>query len=184
MFKKSIFAGILISLGAAIYLKLGGIIGALMFSFGLLCVIHFKAPLYTGTAGFINFKNINDWKNLILILLGNIIGCFLFSLIPIEVSGTKIIESRINAGVFNCLWYSIGCGFIMTIVVKAGRDKNIIPILFGVPIFILLGFYHSIADSYYLFKSSVLDIKEYIVIILGNFIGCNIPNLLNYENNK
>lgn len=179
LFKRSILSGIFISLGAAIYLKLGGIIGAIMFSFGLLCVIHYKTPLYTGTAGFINFKNKQDWSNLFVILIGNVLGCFLLSFI--DVDSTSIIESRVSAGCLNCLLNSIGCGFIMTIIIKATRDKNVILLLFGIPLFILLGFYHSIADSFYLFKSNILDIKEYLIVILGNFIGCNIPNLLNYD---
>ena len=56
IFWRSILAGICIGLGGAIFLKLGGIIGAVMFAFGLLSVVHFKLPLYTGTAGFIKFN--------------------------------------------------------------------------------------------------------------------------------
>lgn len=179
LFKRSILSGIFISLGAAIYLKLGGIVGAIMFTFGLLCVVHYKTPLYTGTAGFIDFKNYKEWRYLFIILIGNVLGCFLLSFINVD--STLIIESRISAGYLNCLLNSIGCGFIMTIIVKAARDRNIIPVLFGIPLFILLGFYHSIADSFYLFRSQILDIKEYLIIILGNFVGCNIPRTLNYE---
>lgn len=43
-----ILAGVSISLGAYIYLKVGGIIGAIMFSIGLISVIHFRFGLYTG----------------------------------------------------------------------------------------------------------------------------------------
>ena len=56
LFIRSILAGICISLGGAIFMKLGGIIGAIMFAFGLLSVVHFKLPLYTGTAGFITLN--------------------------------------------------------------------------------------------------------------------------------
>ena len=56
IFIRSILAGICIGLGGAIFIKLGGVIGACMFAFGLLTVVHFKLPLYTGTAGFIKLN--------------------------------------------------------------------------------------------------------------------------------
>ena len=59
-FKTSIMAGICIGLGGLIFMKVGGVIGAVMFAFGLLCVLHFAMPLYTGTAGFINLKEYKD----------------------------------------------------------------------------------------------------------------------------
>lgn len=38
-FKTSIMAGVCIGLGGLIFMKVGGIIGAVMFAFGLLCVL-------------------------------------------------------------------------------------------------------------------------------------------------
>ena len=61
VFIRSILAGICIGLGGAIFVKLGGFIGSFMFAFGLLSVVHFKLPLYTGTAGFIE---LNSFKSL------------------------------------------------------------------------------------------------------------------------
>lgn len=191
IFTRSILAGICIGIGSAIFLKLSGICGAVMFSFGLLCVIHFKLPLYTGTAGFINIKIRSEWTKTIVILLGNIFGCFLlsccFGLSGIQENAMSIVNSRIDAGYLNCLLRSCGCGLIMTLIVKGGRDKNLILILFGIPIFILLGFYHSIADAAYLFICKNVDIlmsylPYYMMIVIGNFIGCNIPRILKYDN--
>ena len=53
VFIRSILAGICIGLGGAIFIKLGGVIGACMFAFGLLTIVHFKLPIYTGTSCFI-----------------------------------------------------------------------------------------------------------------------------------
>ena len=73
----------------------------------------------------------------------------------------------------------------MTLIVQGGRDKNLLLILFGIPLFILLGFYHSIADAFYMMTASEelrnLFFGRYWIIVLGNFIGCNIPRLLKYE---
>lgn len=180
---RSILAGICIGLGGAIFLKLGGIIGAVMFAFGLLAVVHFRLPLYTGTAGFIKTNRLHEWFNMILILFGNIIGCFILSLLHINgINSSEIIQSRISNGLLNALLMAIGCGLIMTLIVRAGRESNIILILFGIPLFILLGFYHSIADAFY-FAVSDFDfnyIPTYLMIVLGNFIGCNVPRILKY----
>ena len=102
------------------------------------------------------------------------------------INGTTIIQSRIDTSYFQCLLNAIGCGLIMTLIVKGGRDKNLLLILFGIPLFILLGFYHSIADAFYMMVSPIelrnLFFGRYWTIVLGNFIGCNIPRLLKYEN--
>lgn len=186
-FIRSILAGICIGLGGAIFIKLGGVIGTCMFAFGLLAVVHFKLPLYTGTAGFIQLNKFEEYKKMFIILFGNIIGCILLSYMNIkEIDGTAIIQSRIYTSYLQCLLNAIGCGLIMTIIVKGGRDKNLLLILFGIPLFILLGFYHSIADAFYMMVSPIelrnLFFGRYWTIVLGNFIGCNIPRLLKYEN--
>lgn len=187
VFIRSILAGICIGLGGAIFIKLGGVIGACMFAFGLLTIVHFKLPLYTGTAGFIRLNKFKEYKKMFIILFGNIIGCILLSCMNIKgIDGTAIIQSRIDTSYLQCLLNAIGCGLIMTLIVKGGRDKNLLLILFGIPLFILLGFYHSIADAFYIMVSPIelrnLFFGRYWTIVLGNFIGCNIPRLLKYEN--
>ena len=186
IFIRSIMAGICIGLGGAIFLKIGGIVGAVMFAFGLLSVVHFKLPLYTGTAGFIKVNILSEYTNMMVILVGNILGCFLLSLLNIKgIDGNEVIQGRIDAGFLQCLLNAIGCGLIMTLIVQGGRDKNLLLIIYGIPIFILLGFYHSIADAFYMFEvpSSLLKdyLLSYLVIVLGNFIGSNIPRLLKYK---
>ena len=188
IFIRSILAGICIGLGGAIFIKLGGVIGACMFAFGLLTVVHFKLPLYTGTAGFIELNKFKEYEKMAIILFGNILGCILLSYMNIKgIDGSTIIQSRLDTSYLQCLLNAIGCGLIMTLIVKGGRDKNLLLILFGIPLFILLGFYQSIADAFYMMVSSEelrnMFFGRYWVIVLGNFIGCNIPRLLKYNQN-
>jgi len=186
IFVRSILAGICIGLGGAIFIKLGGVIGACMFAFGLLTVVHFKLPLYTGTAGFIELNKASEYYKMTIILFGNILGCILLSYLNIKgIDGSAIIQSRLDTSYLQCLLNAIGCGLIMTLIVKGGRDKNWLLILFGIPLFILLGFYHSIADAFYMMvvpgELRTLFFGRYWTIVLGNFIGCNIPRLLKYK---
>ena len=99
---------------------------------------------------------------------------------------TNIIQSRINSGFLQSFLNAIGCGTIMTLIVHGARNGNQLLVLFGIPLFILLGFYHSIADAFY---ASLIDYKllldympYYLLIILGNFVGCNIPRVFYYNN--
>ena len=96
-----------------------------------------------------------------------------------------IIQSRLDAGYLQSFINAIGCGLIMTLIVQGGRDKNQLLILFGIPLFILLGFYHSIADTYYMMQANMSLRNDYfltyLTIVLGNFVGCNVPRLLKYK---
>ena len=186
IFVRSILAGICIGLGGAIFLKLGGIIGAVMFAFGLLTVVHFQLPLYTGTAGFIELNKFQEYYRMLLILFGNILGCILLSYLNIKgIDGSDVIQSRIDAGYLQSFLNAIGCGLIMTLIVQGGRDKNLLLILFGIPLFILLGFYHSIADAFYMMVTPMELRNEYFltywIIVLGNFVGCNMPRFFKYK---
>lgn len=180
--RSAFIAGLCISIGCIVNLRVGGIGGAVLFSFGLLAVIHYKLKLYTGTAGFIRAKG--DWTLLGVTLMGNIIGCALmatmaaYALPDILPSDNTIISSRLEKGPVACGLLAIGCGFIMTTAVQFAREGKFLPLLFGVPAFILCGFTHSVADAFYFialphnYTSDLLTI--HIVEVVGNFVGCNL----------
>lgn len=184
----SILAGICISLGGVAFLKVGGIVGAVLFSFGLITVVCYKMKLYTGVSGFVETKQ--DWIELPIIILGNIVGCALVAAaikttIPELVEKAQgIVDGRIDKGFWNVTLLAIFCGFIMTTVVNFARQKMWLPLLFGIPLFIMCGFVHSIADAFY--YTLALDWSQwtsqalivYLASIIGNFIGCNLYRTL------
>lgn len=180
-FLPSILAGIFISIGGAIFLKIGGIVGAIMFSIGLISVVKFGTPLYTGRAGFIKLTSISDWSYLIVTIIGNVLGCFIFAELikyacpDLQATACKIINTRIQAGFMKTTTLAIGCGMLMTTAVKFAKQNDFIPLLFAVPVFILCGFVHSIADAFYFWMSPNLNyIQPWLGAVLGNFIGCNL----------
>ena len=183
--KQAILAGFCIGIAGYGYLAEKSIIGAVLFAFGLLTVVHYKLKLYTGTAGFIEK---NEVGNLFLILFGNWIGCLMVALIarcspmPLQETAQKVLEARLATGPFFGGVLAIGCGFIMTTAVTfARKDKNL-PLLFGVPLFIMCGFPHCVADAFYymavpldFWAENLADILIfYVSIVIGNFIGCNL----------
>lgn len=180
--RSAILAGICISIGCVVNLRVGGVAGAVLFAFGLLAVVHYKLKLYTGTAGFIRAKG--DWSMLVTVLLGNIIGCALTALAysyaqpDILPPDLAIVQSRLAKGPLACFLLAIGCGFIMTTAVQFGREGKFLPLLFGVPVFILCGFAHSVADAFYFLAVpemySIDLLIVYVAEVLGNFVGCNL----------
>ena len=70
---------------------------------------------------------------------------------------------------------TIFCGFLMYLAVSIFRDKKTpIGILFAIPVFILSGFEHSIADMFYFAASGMVSLRAFFflwVVILGNSVG-------------
>ena len=198
-FRSAIIAGIAVGIAGWGYLAYfhiyNGIVGAVLFSFGLLTVVGYKLPLYTGTAGFIPLrdeKNHSCWLHaigkLLWILLGNINGCLLVSLLsrlsPIDLSSAaqRILEGRLAIGPLRAGLLAIGCGFIMTTVVTFAREGKPLTLLLGVPLFINCGFPHCLADAFYYLtvpmNYTLAHLSEvlllYPCLVIGNFVGCNL----------
>lgn len=193
IFRSAILAGIAIGIGGFGYLALGGIPGAIFFAFGLITVVRYKMKLYTGVIGFVQ-----SWKELpetFLVLLGNITGCLLVALLarlsPMDLQGAaqKLLEGRLAIGPLRAGALAIGCGFIVTTSVFFGRQEKWLPLLLGIPLFILCGFPHCIADAFYYLTvpfsflgSHVWQVLGlYVCLVIGNFIGCNLYRLIMWE---
>ena len=185
LISSSILAGVCIGIAGFGYLAEKNIIGEVLFAFGLLAVVSYGLKLYTGTAGFIKRNEIGQ---LIIILLGNIVGCLAVSMIaccspmPLQDTAQAVLEARLTVGAVKCGVLAIGCGFIMTTAVTFARQGKFLPLLFGVPLFIVCGFPHCVADAFYYccvpfdFMSGhwMEVLPLYILIVTGNFIGCNL----------
>lgn len=196
LLRSSIFAGIAIGTAGFGFLAsgvqsaaYGSLVGAVLFSFGLLTVVGYKLKLYTGTAGFIKRKEAGE---LFLILAGNIVGCLCMALLtrmsPMDIQGAaqKVMELRLGTGALKCGLLAIGCGFIMTTAVHFARQGQYLPLLFGVPLFIVCGFPHCVADAFYFLCVPAAFVKAhflqvlcvYVCIVLGNLVGCNLYRIV------
>ncbi|MBQ3722494.1 MAG: formate/nitrite transporter family protein [Bacteroidales bacterium] len=193
MFRSAILAGIAIGIGGFGNLALGGIAGAVFFAFGLITVVRYKMKLYTGVVGFV--QSWSEIPDTFLVLLGNIVGCLLVGLLarlsPMDLQGTaqKLLEGRLANGALRSGALAIGCGFIVTTSVFWGRQEKWLPLLLGIPLFILCGFPHCIADAFYYLTVPFSFLGEhlwevlglYACLVIGNFIGCNLYRLVMWE---
>ena len=118
-FTNMILAGMAISLGAYVYLTYSGLCGALLFSVGLLAVVHHGLFLYTG-----KIYTVTQWPDLFLlamILLCNVVGCWIMSLVIQDQSITqecqRIVAERASLSFPTALFKGAGCGFLITLAV-------------------------------------------------------------------
>ena len=197
--KSSLFAGVLIAIAGWGFLA-NPVLGMFLFCVGLIAVVKYQTRLYTGTAGFLS--SWRDLPSLLLILLGNIVGCLavasvaLVSPLPLGEAAIKVISSRLAVGWWGTGLLAIGCGLLMSLAVDFARKNrdfsDWLPLLFAVPAFILCGFPHCVADAFYccVYLFSASDIPwlslaaYYGAIVLGNFIGCNIYRLFTIKKSE
>ena len=184
-------AGICISLGGAVFLAVENrIVGAVLFSVALLCICFKGYALFTGRVGFIPEDHGKDaLETLLLCLLGNALGTVLGgSLIRLALPGLGAAALTLCEGKLAQLWWSTlirggFCGVLMYLAVSTWRDsKTPLGILFCIPVFILSGFEHSIADIFYFAASGLVSLRAFLfiwVVILGNALGAMILPLLN-----
>jgi formate/nitrite transporter FocA (FNT family) len=199
-FVKSIYAGIAIGIGTVVYMLNPGILGAVLFTIGLFIVVNNRFNLFTGKVGYeTKWKN---WSKYIYMILGNLLGivCFVSLIyftgavkIPVlSATAVKIISTRLSTSYMGILMGSIGCGMLMSHAVdRPNRSQDdfknplsYLPMFYCVPVFIICGFPHCIADIAYhlVYGLSVGFQKTQFFIwfwsIIGNFIGCQIMGQL------
>ena len=186
--RQSIMAGILIGLGACGFLALGGLTGAIIFAFGLIGVVFTGIPLYTGRAGVMT-----SIPGIIKVWWWNVVGAMAVGLVVAAIGGSmaesayNTVAAHVAQGPWRGFLRAVGCGLVIDLSVWFYRSsKSLVPVLFGIPLFIVCGFYHSIADVVYIFGAWKWDIDLlwfYPVIVIGNYVGCNVRRLLLPETN-
>ena len=174
---KSIYAGFMIGLGGTVYLSLENkVIGAFLFSFGLLTIVNQGFYLYTGKVGYEN-----DIKKIVIMIFGNAIGTLIMALI-IRLSKPELItiadniwQSKLQLNALQIILPSMLCGIMMYLAVdNYKKNRNLLFVIMPVVIFILSGFEHSIANMFYIFLSgnfNEISICFLVMCLTGNGLG-------------
>lgn len=182
-FSKAFLAGIMIGIGDAVNAMCDNrVVGALLFSLGLLCILQNGMYLYTGKIGIIwmaqNKKK--EAVNLLMGILCNIIGVMLvvktYMIANDEFAAriTQTAQSLSAQSARSCFLGAIFCGMLMTVATVSWRKENTIAetviTIFCVMGFILGGFKHCIANAYMLLFPGCNYIN-YLAMIAGNTVG-------------
>lgn len=184
-----ILAGMLISLGGAVFLACidsatpySRYIGAFLFPLALLCICMRGYSLYTGKIGLIFEKHKKeDISVLLLCLLGNIIGtaafgCLIAYVFPnVKETAFVLCTSKLGQGYLNGLLRAVLCGILVYLAIDLYRNnQTTLGILMCIPAFILSGYEHSIADMFYFATSGIASGEAFVyllMILIGNSLG-------------
>ena len=188
--KLSILSGLMIAVGGTIYLsciaKGWTPFGAVLFAAGLYTICVYGFNLYTGKVGYIayNFKNVNYIGLVILILVFNLITTYLLGIVcayafpAIVEPARKIYEAKLAAPLLRLLITGIFCGLLMFLAVDTWKKGSPFGCFIYIPVFIISGFDHSIANSFYNGVANgfadaftMQNALVVITVIIGNAIG-------------
>ena len=199
---RGVFAGLMIGIGCTVYLACPNkLVGALLFSSGLFFILSVGGSLFTGLCG---LKT--PWATLAAVLGLNALGALIAGLLtwpgyvfqgeegllalaaqgktPLAVSAAQVVAGKLGAHPLAWLTNGILCGILMYLAVMGYKRAKDAPhalasVMYAIPVFIVAGFEHSIADLGYLAIAlpalSLAQIGKMLVVIavvvVGNVVG-------------
>ena len=184
-------AGIMIAIGGSVFLSCENrYIGAILFSVALLCICLKGYSLFTGKVGYLPENHSKEAVKVLLCgLLGNIVSTILLGFAvsfanPALGEAAKVIcEAKLSQEALQTFVRAFFCGVLMYMAVSTYREKGTLAgIFFCVPVFILSGFEHSIANMFYFGASGIINMDSIIylaVVIAGNSVGGMAMPILN-----
>ncbi len=194
----TLLAGVAIGVGALGCLlanalmpdMIGRLVGACLFTFGLLAVVAFELKLFTGMVAFSATMGVKNLWQLPICFVGNTIGILLISVLARFTFIGDLVAGQagamMSAKLIDELWYikdfcsAIFCGILITFSVRAVKSapkkglSATVGVALPVIVFAFCGFDHSVANMLYFFFMGQISwqIVVYILItILGNFVG-------------
>ena len=185
-FALSVLAGIMIGFGGEIYLMCANkMVGALLFSFGLLTIVCQGFALYTGRVGYFREYGI---CSILTTIAGNFVGTWVvakgFSLSRHAVDIASVVAPKLEDSSLSIFLLSIGCGAMMYLAVDSYRkSKSRRFVIMPIVIFILSGFEHSIANMFYLSLAGEWGadaLRITLIALVGNGIGSWMINSSNF----
>ncbi len=186
-FFLAVLAGICIGLGGTVFLSVDNkVVGAALFSLGLLTILGFGFNLFTGKVGYAFGNKPSYIFTLVMIWLGNFIGTALVAFMmrytrmfgALYAKVAPIVETKLNDNLLSILLLAIGCGMCMFIAVdqykKRSSTVRALFVIFPVMVFILCSFEHCVANMFYFVLAGSFTFKTltYLFIMtVGNSIG-------------
>ena len=184
-----IMAGIIVGFGATVMIIVENqYLGAFLFAGALFIILSLKYSLFTGMVGYFFYKEKSSFsKQLIIVLLGNLIGTFVMAnlmrltrLGPILIPKAQALcATKLDDGYISVFLLGIFCNMFVTNATHQFKYNpyqvgKYLAIFISIMTFALSGFEHSIADSFFLFASGIYSKEALIffaIVLVGNIIG-------------
>ena len=177
---NAVLSGIMISVGGAVYLMCENkIIGSFLFSFGLFTIVQRGFALYTGKVGYIPENAPVYIIEVLVTLIGNAAGTAFAAVMLRQTRFSQALHEKADL----CMTAKTGDTIVSQLILavdnaKECRIKNAnLSFVFGISIpvmiFIICGFNHSIADTFYMFMAGTfpIDMPYILTVAAGNAIG-------------
>ena len=176
-------AGVLVAIGGSVFLACDNrYVGAVLFAVALLCICYLGYYLFTGKIGYLlEDSSRQNLKTLGMGLACNLITTLLLGLLiryampRLGDSAYTICEAKLEQSFISTLVRAAFCGVLMYLAVQIFREKNTpLGIIYCIPVFILSGFEHSIADMFYAWTALTGGGRTVVmlaVVVLGNTVG-------------
>ena len=143
------------------------VLGAFIFAIGILSIFHLKLHLFTGKVPYV--KSIKESLNIVIIFLGNLLGCSIMWLYPTDVAIT-VIHNKLDEPLLLIFIEAVLCNILIYIAVEAYKNKDIITIILAVSTFILAGLEHSIANMCFIMSGRIVN-WDTICLLLVSAVG-------------
>lgn len=179
----------MICIGGTVYLSCLALnlrpLGAFLFAAGLYTICMYGFNLYTGKVGYIayNFKDTKYIRLVILTLSFNLLSTYILGIMagyafPLVVEPAKeIFYAKTQTPLLRLFISGLFCGILMFLSVDTWKKGSKAGVFIYIPVFILCGFDHSIANSFYngiangLNAFTPQNVLIFISVILGNAAG-------------
>lgn len=180
---SSVSAGIFIGFGSAAYIACESkIAGALLLAAAFALVAAMNMKLFTGRVGALTYSfSKTRLAGTALCLFGNGVGAFLSGLLIryirpdlAEVCGA-MCEGKAQQSYLQIFFSGLLCGMLIYSAFDIYRsEKSILGLFFCVPMFMLCGFEHSVADMFWFFlagRKIPATLLFALIAVLGNASG-------------
>ena len=176
-------------LASHIFGNAGKLIGASLFSLGILAIVMFEMKLFTGLISDIPEMGVKNFWKLPVCFIGNMLGV-IFTAILVKFSpladvvvpkGAEVISVKIFAEMWpiKAFCSAILCGFLITLsigAVKYAPRKGLsttVGVMFPIIVFAFCGFDHSVANTLYIYFLGFTwkSVGYLLMCVLGNIVG-------------
>lgn len=188
LFGGAAAAGIMIGIGGTVFLSCEDrVVGAVLFSVALLCICAMGMRLYTGAIGYLALPSRLErpYLSYPVIFAGNLVGVGLCAAavrlggLTVNVRAAEMGEKKLTQSPGQTILLAVLCGVLMYAAVEIWRAKATpAGIFFCVPVFILCGFEHSVADAYYFAVGGLMGRPRTWLFLLCAVIGNSIGAML------
>jgi len=185
---SAVMAGFTIGFGGIVFLQCESkVVGALFFTIGLFVICTQGLNLYTGKVCYF-LQNDKQFKiNIPVIWIGNLIGTFLSGLLvhmtristAVSEKASTLCAAKAGDDMLSLFVLGIFCNMLIYVAVDGYKNNphevgKYLALFFGVVVFILSGFEHSVADMFYISCADAWNsdmLIRVVVISIGNAVG-------------